>query len=128
MHGNNTAEVIANNFKAVASEWGKESKMFAIVTDNANVMIDVARRLVLQHQHAHSLSLAILDVLKESELTNNLKEFKELRMKCRKIVTFFFKSSTVASSKLCQIQTKLKRPVLKLKQETYLLGGTLYFL
>lgn len=96
-------------------EWNIEDNVFAMVSDNANVMVDIAGRIVTQFIEcaAHKLSLAVSDVFNHPQL----KHLEIFRGKCRKIVGFY-RSNTLATSKLFECQTKLNKKNLKLKQET----------
>lgn len=120
-----TAENIAKHIKDILAEWNISDKCFSIVTDNASVMIDVARRLSLQHVPctAHTINLAITDVLGHSDISL----FNELRHKCRKIVGFF-KSSTLAATKLADCQSQLNKKVLKVKQEVVTRWNSTYIM
>lgn len=96
------------------TKWNITDKCFAIVTDNASVMFDVARRFSLKHVacSAHTINLAITDVLGHTDMS----QFNELRHKCRRIVCYF-KSSTLAATKLAECQAQLNKKCLKVKKE-----------
>lgn len=68
-----------------------------MVSDNANVMVDVARRIGIQFLGcaAHKLNLAVSGVFSHPQL----KDLEILRGKCRNFVGFY-RSSTLATSKV----------------------------
>lgn len=113
--GSHTGEAISEAIKSVIREWDIEDKVYAMVSYNANVMVVVARRIGIQFLGcaAHKLNLAVSDFVSHPQL----KDLEILRGKCRKIVGFY-RSSTLATSKLFECQTQLNKKNLKLKQET----------
>ncbi|XP_043064693.1 E3 SUMO-protein ligase ZBED1-like [Drosophila ficusphila] len=95
---NHNAENIAASVRNVLSKWNLESKVNAIVTDNASAMIKACE--ILQKRHlpcfAHCLNLVVQDCLEENSI-------KHVLTKCKKIVKFF-KCSTIAYEKFKQAQ------------------------
>ncbi|XP_043069901.2 E3 SUMO-protein ligase ZBED1-like [Drosophila bipectinata] len=95
---NHNAENIAASVRNVLSKWNLETKVNAIVTDNASAMIKSCE--ILQKRHfpcfAHCLNLVVQDCLEENSI-------KHVLTKCKKIVKFF-KCSTIAYEKFKQAQ------------------------
>lgn len=120
-----TGANISSHLKDVMNEWCITDKTFALVTDNAAVMVDVAKRLGVSHMGcaAHRVNLVVTDVLEHPDL----EELQLLRQKCRKIVGYF-KSSTLGLSELTECQLKLQLDTLKLKQETATRWNSTYFM
>ncbi|XP_055634138.1 E3 SUMO-protein ligase ZBED1-like [Toxorhynchites rutilus septentrionalis] len=105
-----TGENIAKWVSDVLRKFGIESKTIVIVTDNASNMKSAAKILNMRQLgcFAHSLSLVVQNSIKNS--------IQQVVDKCKPIVQFFKKSSH-AASKLTEMQEKLGKPTLKLKQD-----------
>jgi hypothetical protein len=87
------------------------TKIAAIITDNAANMILMAKMLKIEHLpcFAHSINLLVTDAI------GNTMELKETLKKCRDIVGFF-KKSTKAADFLRDEQKRRNEPELKLIQ------------
>nr|XP_055070155.1 E3 SUMO-protein ligase ZBED1-like [Misgurnus anguillicaudatus] len=104
-----TAENLATGHMKIMEEWGIKDKVKCLVTDAAANMIACVRTLNVRHAIciAHALNL----IVKKS--FDDISSFNEIRIKCRKLVTFF-RTSTTAKERLAQVQEQMGRPVLKL--------------
>ena len=112
--GSHTACAIANRLDEIFLTWDIQHKVAAVVTDNAANMTAAVKQLFLPTDNifcfAHTLNLVVKHAL------DNVTEISVLREKCRRIVTYF-KSSSLATDKLNEVQTMLGLPKYKLKSE-----------
>ncbi|KAG5889629.1 hypothetical protein JTB14_025497 [Gonioctena quinquepunctata] len=132
VEGHHTTNIIANvgnifrQIKMVIDEiliaWNIRHKVVAIVTDNAQNMINVAEILKIRHLpcFAHTLNLAVQDSFK-------IPGFEIIISKCKKVVTFF-RSSTLAADTLRLIQTQNNKKTLKLIQEVNTRWNSLFYM
>uniref|UniRef100_A0A8B9H2A4 BED-type domain-containing protein n=1 Tax=Astyanax mexicanus TaxID=7994 RepID=A0A8B9H2A4_ASTMX len=104
LHVSHTGENIADLLKEAVTEWRLEAKDPVIVTDNASNMNIAAKRADMTHIRcfAHSLNLA-------SQKAPKLPKVERLLSRIR-LVTTFFRRSTIASHQLKQKQDLLQLP------------------
>ena len=105
-----TSENLEAELRDCLIEFGIDSKVDYIVTDNANNITKAANDLKTQHPClAHTINLAVKDALKETGT-------QELVSKVKAIVAFF-KKSPKQTEKLKEIHKANKTQFKKLKQE-----------
>ncbi|XP_048034748.1 E3 SUMO-protein ligase ZBED1-like [Megalobrama amblycephala] len=90
-------------------EWSIKEKVKCLVTGAAANMIACVRSLNVRHAIciAHALHLIV------RKSFDDISSFNDIRLKCRKLVTYF-QTSTTAKERLAQVQEQMARPILKL--------------
>ena len=104
-----TAANLAEELKRITREWGVESKISGVVTDNAANIVAAVRLTGWKHIpcFAHTLNLIV---------QYGLQNVKDVVTKVKTIVEFF-KRSPQACGKLKAMQEQLGEPCLSLKQD-----------
>lgn len=111
--GSHTGENIASALANIFSNWGISGKIIAIITDNgANIKNAVSKCLFKTHVPcvAHTLNLCVVDAISDNA------RFEEIVKTCKTIVTHF-KSSNLSADKLRELQTQMRLPTLRVKQD-----------
>ncbi|XP_037819087.1 E3 SUMO-protein ligase ZBED1-like, partial [Lucilia sericata] len=107
-----TAQNLKDEICQVLQEWGMDSKITCVLSDNAANIVAAIKKTDWTHLSclAHNLHLVVTDALKISEIN-------EIIVKCKVAVEYFHRS-TKASNKLKEIQNQMGKTDLKMINST----------